>query len=99
MPKAEDRTEILTVQELAVYLHSAPTTIYRLLKSGRIPAFRLGGSWRFRMDDIDRWIQQGDVTAPRVVQGPDQTREVGDQRSAVKRASAASKTSQSLSRR
>jgi excisionase family DNA binding protein len=33
------------------------STIYRLAKHGEIPGFRLGGAWRFRISDIDRWAK------------------------------------------
>src|SRR5690606_31117018 len=29
---------------------------YRLAASGEIPAFKLGGTWRFRRSELDRWI-------------------------------------------
>ena len=31
-------------------------TVYRLAQSGEIPAFKLGGTWRFRRSELDRWI-------------------------------------------
>ena len=33
-------------------------TIYRLAAAKKIPAFKVGGSWRFSLVDIDRWIKQ-----------------------------------------
>jgi len=44
-----------TVEEIAEYLRLHPYTIRRLARSGKIPAFRAGGQWRFRKDDIDQW--------------------------------------------
>jgi len=48
--------EILTVLEVSRYLKVHPITVYRLLRQGRIPAFRVAGSWRFTMKDLERWI-------------------------------------------
>ncbi len=79
MLKDEGRREILTVREVADYLHCHQTTIYRLIRTGQIPAFRLIGSWRFKLDAIDRWMQQAGVTARAIVQRPRQGSEVGDQ--------------------
>jgi len=54
--KGSDR-EILTVAEVAEYLRVHTTTIYRLLKTRKLPAFRVGSDWRFFRDDIDSWIR------------------------------------------
>jgi predicted DNA-binding transcriptional regulator AlpA len=36
-----DTIQVLTVDEIAAYLRVHQSTIYRLLKGGRLPAFRL----------------------------------------------------------
>jgi len=48
--------EILTIRELASYLKIAEKTAYRFVAEGRIPGFKVGGSWRFRRSEIERWI-------------------------------------------
>ena len=48
--------EILTLKEVAVYLKVAERTLYRLAQDGKLPAFKVGGSWRFRKADINAWI-------------------------------------------
>jgi len=50
--------EILTLKEVAAYLKVAERTLYRLAQDGKLPAFKVGGSWRFRRADIDQWIQR-----------------------------------------
>lgn len=57
MPNTEIAREILTVKGIAKYLHCHQSTIYRLANRGEIPAFRLGGGWRFKIGEIDRWMQ------------------------------------------
>jgi excisionase family DNA binding protein len=53
--------KLVTVKELSDYLRVHPSTIYRLLKSGELPAFKLGSDWRFNLEAIDRWrIHQAD---------------------------------------
>ncbi len=47
--------EMLTVRELAHYLRLHPTTVYRLVKAGQLPGFKIGFSWRFNSEDIERW--------------------------------------------
>lgn len=48
--------EIMTIREVATYLKVNDRTIYRLLSAKQLPAFKVGGSWRFRRADIDSWI-------------------------------------------
>jgi len=50
-----NRTKLVTVKELSTYLRVHPSTIYRLLKDGEIPGFKLGSDWRFNLEAIDRW--------------------------------------------
>ena len=50
--------EILTIKELASYLKIAEKTAYRFMSEGRIPGFKVGGSWRFRRSEIERWIAE-----------------------------------------
>ena len=47
---------IFTLDELAVYLKVGKRTLYRLAAHGEIPAFKVGGTWRFRQSEIDQWI-------------------------------------------
>ena len=51
-------SEILTLEEVAVYLKAGKRTVYRLAQKGEIPAFKLGGTWRFRRSDLERWIAE-----------------------------------------
>ena len=56
--------KILTIDEVAAYLKAGKRTVYRLASSGKIPAFKLGGTWRFRRAELDQWIasQIGEAT-------------------------------------
>ena len=42
--------QILTLKEVAAYL--------KLAAEGKLPGFKVGGSWRFKTEDIDRWIEE-----------------------------------------
>ena len=53
---AEAEGDILTLDEVATYLKAGKRTIYRLAASGEMPAFKLGGTWRFSKADLERWI-------------------------------------------
>jgi excisionase family DNA binding protein len=48
---------ILTLKEAAELFNCHPSTLYRLAKVGAIPAFRLGGSWRFSQSLLIAWMQ------------------------------------------
>lgn len=50
-------TDIMTIPEVAEYLKLTEKTAYRLAAEGKIPGFKIGGSWRFRKADIDEWIE------------------------------------------
>jgi len=51
---------VLTVKEVANYLHVHQSTIYRMLKRAQLPAFRVGSDWRFNVETIDRWRLDAD---------------------------------------
>lgn len=46
----------MTVREVAAYLNVNEKTVYRLAQKREIPGFKVAGAWRFRPEDIDRWI-------------------------------------------
>ena len=55
-PMIEQSDEILTIEEVATYLKAGRRTVYRLAANGQIPAFKLGGVWRFRRAELELWI-------------------------------------------
>ncbi len=55
--------EILTIKQVASYLKVTERTIYRLAAGKRIPAFKVGGTWRFSRVEIDAWIKQQSMEA------------------------------------
>ncbi len=67
----DDATEIFTLDEVAAYLKVGKRTVYRLTAAKRIPAFKVGGTWRFRRREIDRWIERQTVDTS---DGPGRTR-------------------------
>ncbi|PLX76097.1 MAG: AlpA family transcriptional regulator [Azoarcus sp.] len=50
--------DILTLDEVACYLRVTKRTLYRLAQEGQLPAFKLGGVWRFRRAELDQWIAE-----------------------------------------
>lgn len=54
----DETGEIFTLDDVAAYLKVGKRTVYRLAAAKKIPAFKVGGSWRFSRADIDAWIKQ-----------------------------------------
>ena len=50
--------QILTLKELAAYLKLTEKTAYRLASEGKLPGFKVGGSWRFKREDLEAWIEE-----------------------------------------
>jgi len=48
--------ELLTVKEIADYLHVNRYTIYRFLAQKQLPAFKVGNQWRFKRKMIEDWL-------------------------------------------
>ena len=58
MSSKASQSEILTIKQVADYLRVTERTIYRLAAIKKIPAFKVGGAWRFSRSDISDWIKQ-----------------------------------------
>jgi excisionase family DNA binding protein len=53
----------LTTADLVAYLNITPRTIYRLIRTGELPAIRVGHQWRIRQSDLDEWLDRQRATA------------------------------------
>jgi excisionase family DNA binding protein len=58
MRSKADIEAFLTTEEVLSCLKVNSRTIYRLIKSGELPAVRIGRQWRFRRSDLDDWIER-----------------------------------------
>lgn len=53
-----DYPEILTGKEVMEILSVSKNTLYNLIRTERLPAFRLGKrSWRFRREDLENYLR------------------------------------------
>lgn len=50
--------EMLTIDDLAVYMKLRPQTIYKWAQAGKIPGAKFGKEWRFRRSHIEAWIDE-----------------------------------------
>jgi excisionase family DNA binding protein len=48
--------DLLTARQLQDLLKVDRTTIYHMLRAGRLPGFKVGGQWRFSRADIETWL-------------------------------------------
>jgi excisionase family DNA binding protein len=55
----EIASDILSVPEACRFLSVHRNTLYKLIRAGELPAFRLmtGGHWKFRKSDLSEWLE------------------------------------------
>ncbi len=61
----------MTLEEVAAFLRVHQSTVYRLLRTRSIPAFKMGSDWRFNQASIEQWVIQRE--AERVPAQPTKT--------------------------
>ena len=50
--------QLLTMHELATYLHLDEPTVSKLVSAGKIPSLQVDRQWRFKRSAIDQWIEE-----------------------------------------
>ena len=55
---------VMTIEELSVYLKIPKSTLYKLVREGKVPSQKVGRHWRFRKEAIDRWLDDLPAEAP-----------------------------------
>ena len=50
---------LLTVAEVAAVLRVSNMTVYRLIKSGELPALRVGKNYRIRESELEAFLAAG----------------------------------------
>ena len=53
-----DENKLLNVKAVAKYLQLKESTLKKWAEEGKIPAIRIGRTWRFRLSDIDAWVER-----------------------------------------
>ena len=54
----EEPGDVLTIEELSAYLKIPKSTLYKLVREGKVPCQKIGRHWRFRKEAIDRWLEE-----------------------------------------
>lgn len=62
----EPMDTLMTIDEVATYLRLSKDTVYRMAQAGKVPASKVGTQWRFRKEDVDRWLEQNKNVTPAV---------------------------------
>jgi len=50
--------ELITLEELSRYLKISKPTLYKMVERGKIPALKIASLWRFKKEDINRWVEK-----------------------------------------
>lgn len=58
-------TRTMTVRDVARHLNVDEKTVYRLVQRGRLPGFKVAGTWRFKRSDLEDWIDRQKQDAAR----------------------------------
>jgi excisionase family DNA binding protein len=53
-----DQNALLNVKQVAQYLQLKESTIYSWAQDGKIPAIKIGRTWRFRRADLESWLER-----------------------------------------
>jgi PTS system nitrogen regulatory IIA component len=48
--------EIMTIEEVAAYIRVSERTVYDWAQKGELPGGKLGTTWRFKRDEIEKWV-------------------------------------------
>ncbi len=60
----EKTGDVLTSEEMSAYLKIPKSTLYKLVREGKVPCQKIGRHWRFRKEAIDRWLEHLPTEAP-----------------------------------
>ena len=59
-----DPPKILTLADVAKLLSVHPITVYRMIKQGKLPVFRIGKALRFDAAAMEEWLRAKERKAP-----------------------------------
>lgn len=72
-------TDVMTIDELAVYLKLSKSTLYKLAQEGKVPGQKVGKHWRFHKETVDRWLGEGKPELGAEQPGPEHSEEQSDE--------------------
>jgi excisionase family DNA binding protein len=58
-----DEIRLLTLAEAAGLLQVSIRTLQRMIRSKKVPAFKVGSQWRIRASQLQQWIEHKESSA------------------------------------
>ena len=52
------KEKLLTINEITAILKVSKLTIYRYIKAGKLPAYKVGRDYRVKQEDFDRFLEK-----------------------------------------
>lgn len=50
----------ISIEDAAKYLNIKPVTLRKWVKDGKVPAHQIGKQWKFKISELDVWINSGE---------------------------------------
>ncbi len=63
MEEKTGMAEVLTTADVAQILRLSVKTVGDLMRSGELPAMRIGGVWRVRRESLEMWMKQRETSS------------------------------------
>jgi len=57
MDQNHENIHLFTLAEAANILQVSTRTLQRMIRSGELPAFKVGGQWRVRETQLRQWVE------------------------------------------
>ena len=57
--------EVLDLQGACDFLKLAKPTLYKYIRTGQIPAFKVGGQWRILESRFQEWVEEEEHLTPK----------------------------------
>jgi len=52
----------VNLEDIAVYLSMSEDTVRTWIKEGKLPFYRVGKRYKFKISEVDEWIRTGKMT-------------------------------------
>lgn len=57
----EMNSEVMNIDDVAVYLRISRRSAYALVRSGELPGRKVANRWRFHVRDVEAWLRHSTV--------------------------------------